>query len=232
MRTLAALVALLGASLLAGCHLVFELDAAPDASDGPILPPRCLSADFEDGERDDGWTIEKATNNPITIEEANGRLELRFTTLMTGNNGLLTVALQDLTNGSVDLEVLDAPPINTGVDLSAALDAMNYYRFSIVQSVAASELQFQRVVSGGVAFTSAAYQPAKHKFLRLRHEGSTMHWETSDGVQWATAHTMDALVDVTELRLRIGGLAFSGGPGANEIIRVDDLKVDLPTCDP
>jgi hypothetical protein len=56
-----------------------------------------------------------------------------------------------------------------------------------------------------LSIASAAHDPALHAWLRLRHSGNTIHWETSSNGQiWTSFTSLQAPFDVTALTVIIG----------------------------
>lgn len=108
--------------------------------------------------------------------------------------GVASVNSYNFTGAYAQAEFVQAPATNTSADmmLTVGLDSSNYYRIY----VEAGSLILQKRIGGiKTTLSSAAYNPANHRFVRVRHDGATgrVVFETATGSSgtpgpWAQAY--------------------------------------------
>lgn len=140
-----------------------------------------------------------------------------------------TVAL-DANGGRVSIEVVKPPTPGTGVRMlfgfasSPVLHSSVYFEFDngVIQGTNNRD---------GTSSTPAQrdlFDPVEHRFLQLRHDGSTMFWETSpDRMNWTVAGQLPSsqVMDLDRVLVRLFVIADPMATG--DTIRVDDFRSNL-----
>jgi hypothetical protein len=158
--------------------------------------------------------------------EVNQRIEIRVPGSASGSNyaGALTVATYDLTGSEIRVELVQpfSARIAGEAYLQASASAGN------VVAVTVSEGKLIAVQGVGGTFTHLAterYEPARHRWLRLRERGGTTYWETSpDGCEWELLHSKANPVTLTAVTLDIGAGTWQG-TAAPGVVVFDNFNV-------
>jgi hypothetical protein len=228
------IVAALGCATT-GCDRVFELGELSDASsvtddavpmdaeiDATLL---CVVDDFTGGAIDEAlWTVYDDT--PFgSVTQTGGELVIT-TASATGNHyGLVATDVRDLTNDVISVELIQTPDASTAAEagLSIQVDGTTRYQFF----VAGPSLIMRQTVGGVNDNMSIAYSPAFHRFLRFRHEGDAMSWETRamDG-EWITRRNTPAVVAVTNMHVDLFAGTYQQEPMVPGPARFDNLTID------
>ncbi|HEX2203960.1 MAG TPA: vanadium-dependent haloperoxidase [Longimicrobium sp.] len=163
---------------------------------------------FNDDSRDTTkWTLftTTATVPADRIREVNGRVEVRPAGNASSDYAHYASAVAyDLTDSEVSVELVQAlrPIGGTLTYLSASKDAGNEVDVHVtVGSVGA----WQRVAGTGSYLVLVPYDPARHRWLRLRQREATTYWETSpDGMTWEVLHSRANPFALTAVTLEFG----------------------------
>jgi hypothetical protein len=120
------------------------------------------------------------------VRETSGRLEIRPASGTTGYSGVASNVQYDLTESELRVEVVRAVRRATGCEmyLSAGPDNSNTVTITITDG----RIDFSQRVAGTVSLLETMpYDPAVHRWLRLREHLGVLYWETSaDGEEWTT----------------------------------------------
>lgn len=172
------------------------------AEDNP--PSRTLlSDDFNDNARDAAkWTIDDPANSVVTALEQNQRLEIAPAPQLTGYNGFSSASSIDFTNASAAVEVVQSTVGNSETHLQVGISDTN----NIITVVSGGNIIFQYSVNGARSRTYVPYDPAQHRFWRIRHDigGDEIVWETSaNNVNWVVQRTAPRPLALTSMRVRL-----------------------------
>lgn len=78
-------------------------------------------------------------------------------------------------------------------------------------AMSSTTIFFREVDDAGIANeVTAPYDPVAMAWLRLRHAGSTVYWDTSpDGVEWLTRRSKEPAIDLSSGRAKLAGFNSS-----------------------
>jgi hypothetical protein len=120
------------------------------------------------------------------VRETSGRLEIRPASGAAGYSGLAANVQYDLTESELRVEVVRAVRSAAGCEmyLSAGPDSSN----SVTITISEGRIDFLQRVAGTVSLLETMpYDPAVHRWIRLREHLGVLYWETSaDGEEWTT----------------------------------------------
>lgn len=195
-----------------------EADAAPGTPDAAPVPPgpRCgapslLTDDFDDNQRAPEWDWAYQSGGSVA-SETGGRVVVTVVSEGGASEaGYVSRHTYDLRDGAVWLEVPQMVNLATHAYafLSAGPDPAN--QLAIVQLQ--GTLYFGARLGGAdVIMAQAPYDPALHRWWRIREAGGTVRWDTSpDGVAWTERASAPAAISVSIVRLGFGaGIASAG----------------------
>lgn len=224
-----------------GCDRVFQLlevgdsapdaleadadnaDAAPDGTSGP-----CFFDDFAAPFIDETkWTIEDAA--PVAAaSQQSGVLVISLGQADDVHYAQITTPLRDLTNDAFSVEVVKAASAATDAEagIGIQIDFQHRYQFFIT----GSSLVMRYSLPDGNSDTFTPYSTVAHRFIRLRHAGSSMLWETSaDGSLWVLRRMTTAAVDVTSVYARVFAGTYQAEPVAPGEAMFDNALIE---CQP
>jgi len=148
------------------------------------------------------WTVTPTGSD--TLREVNGRVEIRPLSNQTGFYTCTSVATYDLTESQAHVELVRTlralGSVSTG--LAAVVDANNLVTIYVTNDRVVAE----RTVAGtATALRSVAYDPAAHRWVRLREQSGITYWELSaDGTTWTVLFQQADPITLTAVRLTIG----------------------------
>ncbi|HEX2210405.1 MAG TPA: hypothetical protein VHG93_22190 [Longimicrobium sp.] len=163
--------------------------------------------------------------------EVNGRLEIRPRSSFNDTyGGYTSVATYDLTGSSVCMEVVHAGRMSAGMEvyLGVVKDASNAATMGVGNSTIFCS---RRVAGTQTTPVSLPYDPAAHRWLRLREQTGTLFYETSpDGTTWAQVCAIPAPFALTAVQVDIAGGAYDpvASPGVLVIDNVNTPDAGLP----
>jgi hypothetical protein len=203
----------------------------PPGDDGP----RVLREAFE-AARDPGrWQVgsmnegSAAYDPAVSASAVSGRLQIQPLANTSGlrHAGWLSKTAYDLNDAAVSVEVVKATNASSAANTSFAVgfDSENFYRFTIESG----RLVMQRRNQSSSAGLNIAYDPAQHRFWRLRHDwpSASMLWQTSaDGSSWTTrrSEAVSVPLDALYVELEAGTYQSETDPG---IALFDELSIEL-----
>ena len=155
-----------------------------------------LIDNFNDNTQDTGKWIYTA------VREVNGRIEIRPSSNVVAGHGGTSVALFDLTESHVHVEMVEAlraPDTDSGLAAENAGEVVQL-------SVRNGELQCRQNVGGvTTVLEHVPYDPVQHRWLRLRERAGITYWETApDGVSWQIVHSRANPFVLTAVRFEFG----------------------------
>jgi hypothetical protein len=145
----------------------------------------CLTAledDFDDGSPDPNWVLENGIPNGTSEATEDGVLTLRVTGGNFNTARYVTKTARTLVDCQLSFEMDPISVYNSGVFLQGKVGAS-----SGILMYATDEIVLFANMSdtGGEVGESVYYEPADHRFLRIREEAGTLYWEYSaDGAAW------------------------------------------------
>jgi Concanavalin A-like lectin/glucanases superfamily len=114
----------------------------------------------------------------------------------------------DLTGAAVSCELVNAGTGFTGkrTYLSFLDDTTHWIRIEVRWSGTIASLEARHRIGGAeVQLASIPYSPAGHRWLRMRHSGATVFWETSaDGHIWAAFFSEATPITITAGQVELG----------------------------
>ncbi|HEX2203962.1 MAG TPA: vanadium-dependent haloperoxidase [Longimicrobium sp.] len=179
-----------------------------------------LVDNFNDNSTDTAkWT---AYGDPLPvsdrIRELNGRVEIRPASGGTGYSGYAACTTYDLTGSHVSVELVRAmsPRVAGEAYLSLGLDANNWINLAVWDG----RIGVNRRVAGVLSHPhSVPYDPARHRWLRLREAAGVTYWETSaDGESWEVLFSQANPFALTAVTPEIGGGTWEASPAPGVIV--------------
>jgi hypothetical protein len=185
---------------------VIELPPEP-----PPKPAPLLRDDFDSpGLAAERWTVGVLATPPATfdaaaaIEQKEGLLSITALPHKHGSHftGYVSISSFDLNTCTIAAELRRAASSGATTIFAAVIDAANWVGFRIE----GTSLSIESHSGGRVAARAIAYDPAQHRFLRLRTSSvaPVVVWETSaDGIAWNPEYVETASVRLTSLRIAL-----------------------------
>jgi hypothetical protein len=162
------------------------------------------------------------------VREVNGRIEIPLPSGMSGTSSgeMSSNATYDLTDSEVRIELVRTaiahPSVETRLYVSDA--AGNYLKLTVSNGT----LRAEQWVGALTNLTLAPYDPAAHRWLRIRERHGKVHYETSpDGEEWTTLASDDTPFTVSAVFIRFGSAAYQAVASPGTAI-FDNLNT--PTC--
>lgn len=173
---------------------------------------------FNDNSLDTAKWVPFGNPPPLSerVREVNGRIELSPRSGAAGQySGIESSTTYDLTDSSAHVELVqslraanDAPTI-----FVVSINSSNSVYFSVMGGFLRC---FQNVSGTRTQLLKVSYDPAAHRWLRLRESAGTTFWETSpDGLTWAVVFSKPNPISLTavEVDLQVGLDASVPAPG-------------------
>jgi hypothetical protein len=116
-------------------------------------------------------------------------------------NALTSRHFYDLRGDSVSVEITRM--VNTASNAYVFFGAWHDDNNSVALAQHSGSLRFTKEVEGvKVDLGTTPYDPAAHRFWRIREDSGTLHWETSaDGMDWTTQASSSALFDLSSVQI-------------------------------
>lgn len=137
--------------------------------------------------------------------------------------------------GSASVQVVSADVADTGVETWISLkdpahDSTRTLEFLIEGGAGTLSAVYKPDSTSVTTAASTTYDPAMHRWLRIRLEGtSTVHWETSpDRQTWASLATWTATWPLSQLELVLSAGFWSTAPGSPAFSVFDNAQVLAP----
>lgn len=126
----------------------------------------------------------------------------------------------DMTNSQLAVEFAVLPTHATATSCVMARKSISP-EYLVFLGVEAGNLLMRKVENGVVSDTTTPYDPVLHRWLRLRHDGTNVHWETAtNGMAWVDRRTpTTTTVDLTDVEVTIES-QWLGTAGASNIAEI------------
>ena len=174
--------------------------------------------DFNDNSLDlSKWHL-RAPSSPATVSEQSQQLRITLPPNTATYNGVGSNAYYDMRGGTAQVEIVQSVSQAGWVEnyLILEMDGQNH----LFIQTGVGNLILQSTVNGVVDRLITPYDPAAHRYWRIRHNltTNTVSFETSpDGAIWTSRKTVTAGFAVTALRFVLMAGAWGTGnaaPGA------------------
>lgn len=230
----------------AGESLIFNLWASNYSGNGYAVSPfSCKIRDFTFvaagttsagslGTLQDSFATKNTTKwtwgTTATQSTANGGQASLPANAYGTNASIISAAAYDLTNSGayVDLAAIpstvtaDGPFFEFTVSTGVGINSGDRYRFLVYKGAATTTLTPQFYATDNLtgtptaAGTVATYSPTSHRYLRIRHDGVNVVWESSaDATTWASLWSRaPGAVAITSVKLSLLGAANAANTGA------------------
>lgn len=155
-------------------------------------------------------------------------------TATPGFSGYETPQIYSLLNRAVWVEMPTVPNTGgTGNETEAGLE----FRVGNVAEIPDAlrfiwrdgVLRMGQTVAGTETFGTLTYNATTHRWLRIRHSGTAVFWDTSpDGSTWTNRRTAPLLLTITSGAVRLYS-GFSGTVAAPGFAEFDNVNLNIPT---
>jgi hypothetical protein len=190
-----------------------------------------LVDNFNDNSTDTTKWIAYGNPAPLAerVREVNGRVEIRPASGTSGYTGYVSVATYDLTESRISVELI--APLSTrdpsaNTFLVAKLDASNTVSIGVKEGYLYAGTQ----VAGAYSYYGERpYDPALHRWLRIREADSTTFWEVSaDATNWTllTSRTDPFSLSAVRVEFTVGMFNALASPG---VAIFDNFNVEETT---
>lgn len=201
-----------------------QLLVVADVNGVPIVPE--FSDDFNDNSLSTvKWSV-LDPNSPAAVSEQNQQLQIAVPGSTSTYNGVISVGTYSMEGKMVQLEVPQVVSQAGWVEnaLMIQKNASNYFLIN----VGASNLLFRSMVNGANDQLIITYNPASHRFWRIRHDqtANTIAFETSgNGTGWTTQKTVNVGFALTGLKFQLHAGAYGTGNANPGAAKYDDFKL-------
>ncbi|HEX8131550.1 MAG TPA: S8 family peptidase [Pyrinomonadaceae bacterium] len=188
----------------------------------PLFPQ---SDNFNDNARDlKKWNTLAMPD--FTVAEQNGRLEISPAATSTNYDGYWAASNFDLIDARISVEGASVPILPNYGSYLILSDGVNYLLFGVGGMF--DNFVMQQSVGGVLTQAVVNYNPAQHRFWRIRHNraSDTVNFEASpDGVTWTTLHSAPRGFALTNLQtvLMVRQYAATSTPGTTIF---DNLRIE------
>jgi hypothetical protein len=181
-----------------------------------------LSSDF-DGESLDG-RFEVVRTGDATAWQAGGELVLGLGA-QTSQVGLVSLSAYDARGRTMALEIAEMPVPGTSLHFGVGADEENHIGFWI-DATGVLHYGYRTSAEGEQTLSTDTADPAEHRHLRLRQEGSHVFFDFSaDGASWTERVSLDVADQLQAMQfmfLLVG--AETEGTGSAEQVRLAGLS--------
>ena len=186
----------------------------------------CLSDDFSAlAINEVTWTVQD-TAPVATATQEGGNLVLTLGQAAGNNYALIASPLLDLTHDAVSVEVVERPNAATVAEAGLSLQLDYGHRYQLFVTGAYLLMRVSTPATGNDN-TSLPYSAENHHFLRLRHVGDNMLWETSaDRMSWTVRRASPAAVDVASLFVQVFAGTYQADAELPGRARFDNVLVE------
>jgi hypothetical protein len=191
-------------------------------------PPRStrsrvvLGDSFSEPALNKKWRVGTLTGGRLSLDPQvetsvqSGRLEVKPRSRPGRSySGYVTLLPHDMTASHARVEVVQVTENTADTIFAVGQDSNNWYGF--VEE--GGKLYLQMKMAGKKNSTNVDYDPAEHRFWRLRHEATDnlMLWETSpDGVKWTILRSTTPEIPLVSLYMYLGAGTYlvEASPGS------------------
>lgn len=135
----------------------------------------------------------------------------------------------DLVDSQIAIELTDNMALGNGTyitSLSFVIDGNNTYVATQIEAIG-GYLYFVEKIDGVSSTVAISLSPERHKWFRIRTEGSIIYWETSiDGEYWTTRRMQSTTLDLSAGKIQIGSGFY--GTESNAPVYLDNFNVISP----
>lgn len=205
---------------------VFDVTGCYDCgpSSGVPCPVGSISDDFDDGVRGSIWG-RSYSNGGATMEETGGELVITPSDGETGIASYMTGDTYDMRDDAMSVRLTAAPNPSGSTEASFMIQSSTLPDY-VGMSVTEGQLVFSGDIDGvWHSFSSLAYDPSDHAYMRLRESGGTLYSETSpDGITWTGRGEIPDpfLLDAVFIEIKGGNWEPVSDPGT---ARFDDFNI-------
>ena len=158
------------------------------------------------------------------LREVNGRLEIRPTGTPSSYAGYESASTHDLTDSELRVEVVRTLRVSAGAETFVGVDDGNdnevYFTIENGRLYAREE-----IAGSSVTRRRVAYEPQRHRWLRIRELNDVLFWETSpDGETWETVVSSARSFAITAVYISIGAGTYATLPAPGVAI-FDNVNV-------
>jgi hypothetical protein len=146
------------------------------------------------------------------IREVNGRIEIRPASGTTGYSGIISVASFSLVASEVRVELVRALAA-TATEVATFFRLKNLADY-VELRVSQGRLDCGMKVAGVFTYFGVqAYEPDRHRWLRLRERDGMLLWETSvDGCEWTLLASRNSPIDLGSVQVELGAGTYAAVP--------------------
>jgi hypothetical protein len=154
--------------------------------------------------------------------EVGGVLELSFTGAGDAWCGVETRQILDLRDNAVQVEVPTTVALSRAMAFFEALTPTG----DKIKMGRSPDGMFTEMQQGTrqLAWQAVPYDPALHRFWRLRESGGQTYWDTSaDGAAWTNRMSAPTAIDLSAVIIDLAAGHWTPGPGTAFVVRYDQL---------
>jgi hypothetical protein len=159
------------------------------------------------------WNV-YGTPAPVAerIREVNGRIEIRPASGTTGYSGITSVSTYSLVASEVRVELVRALT-STATEVETFFRLKNAADYVEVR-VSQGRLDCGTKVAGVFSYFGVhAYEPDRHRWLRLRERDGMLLWEASgDGCEWTLLASRNSPIDLGVIAVELGAGTYAAVP--------------------
>lgn len=162
-------------------------------------------------------TLDAKWTDNANASVVGGRLRMAIPAPGTGDAHVSTSSSKyDLTNSTLFVELSKRASDATGSQGLIAVVSTSP-NSQVFIGAEAGKLLMRQVVAGTVSDdNSLTFDPWAHRYLRLRHDGTSVYWETStNGTAWTTRRTSTPALDLTSITVMLQGTWWTTPAGAS-----------------
>lgn len=189
----------------------------------PSPPASTLTDDFTTLNTSTNWNV----GGTVTPTVSSGRLNLTYNGngIGTQAGSIETKAAYDLTNSAMSIRLVDAGTQSPSENRSAQIYVRNpdWTRW-LTTFVSNGSISFRYWNGSTNSDTSITYNPATHRYLRIRESGGTVYWDTSpDGLNWTNQRSLATPFDVSSVYMLVVADVWGTGTGG-EVTKWDNFN--------
>ncbi len=192
----------------------------------PIPPPNAktetLTDDFEAALDPAKWVV----GGDGAVGTSGGKLGIISTDQYYS---ITSVDDYDLVDSQIAIELTDNMALGNGTyitSLSFVIDGNNTYVATQIEATG-GYLYFVERIDGVNSTVAISLSPERHRWFRIRTEGSIIYWETSiDGEYWTTRRMQSTTLDLSAGKIKIESGFY--GTETDQTVYLDNFNVISP----
>jgi hypothetical protein len=194
-----------------------------------------LTDDFDDNSRNTSlWSLGNpfgAATTGVTVAETGNRLQVTLPSTGARASGYLSASGYDLTGSEVVVQLAQSATTGNNCETSFQLYIDGSNALSWLQKEG-NMIATSKVAGSGTDRYTAAYVAATHAWLRIRHSGGTVYWDTAPSTasspptsgEWVNRASVAAPITVTGLKLFMGMNSWANA-GTGKTAAFDSLNL-------